>query len=133
MTIAALSLQKDATGGTTTGGTAMALSSDGVDVKNGIHVADMSEDNFLIRTNITLKTRNPQKQSDGSYSKAKRYATIVVPKEIASGEIVYNLRRLESEDHPETTAAERTNLDMLAAQVYTDSDLAAFRSNGSLA
>jgi hypothetical protein len=133
MTIAALSLQKDATGGTTTGGTAMALSSDGVDVKNGIHVADMAEDNFLVRTNITLKTRNPQKQPDGSYSKAKRYATIVVPKEIASGEIVYNLRRLESEDHPETTAAERTNLDMLAAQVYTDSDLAAFRSNGSLA
>lgn len=133
MSILNLSLQKDATGGTTTAGAAMALSSDGVEVKNGIHVADMAETNFLIRTNITLKTRNPQKQSDGSYSKAKRYATIVVPKQIASGEIVFNLVRNEIEAHPETTEAELTNLHMLGAQFYTDSDFAAFRSNGSLA
>jgi hypothetical protein len=133
MTISALSLQKDATGGTTTGGTAMALSSDGQEVKNGIHVADMAETNFLVRTNATLKTRNPQKQSDGSYSKAKRYATIVVPKQIASGEISFNLVRIEVEAHPESTDAELTNLHMLGAQIFTDSDLTAFLKTGSLA
>lgn len=133
MTISALSFMKDATGGTTTAGAAMALSSDGQEVKNGVHVADMSETNFLIRTNATLKTRNPQKQSDGSYSKAKRYGTIVVPKLLASGEICFNLVRNEIEAHPETTDAELTNLHMLGAQFYTDSDLADFRKNGSLA
>lgn len=133
MSVSTLSFQKDATSGTTVGGTAMALSSDGVEVKNGVHVADMAESNFLLRTNATLKTRNPQKQSDGSYSKAKRYGTIVVPKQLASGEIVFNLVRNEIEAHPETTDAELTNLHMLGAQFYTDSDLADFRKNGSLA
>lgn len=133
MSISTLSLQKNATGGTTTGGTAMALASDGVSVKNGIHVADMAETNFLVRTNLTLKTRNPAKQSDGTYSKAKRYATIVVPKAIASGEVVFNLVRIETEAHPETTDAELTNLFMLGAQLLTDSDLTAFFKTGSLA
>lgn len=133
MSISNLSLQKNATGGTTTGGTAMALASDGVSVKNGVHVADMAEPNFLIRTNLTLKTRNPAKQTDGTYSKAKRYATVVVPKAIASGEIVFNLVRVETEAHPETTDAELTNLFMLGAQLFTDSDLTAFFKTGSLA
>jgi hypothetical protein len=133
MSISTLSLQKDATGGTTTGGTAMALSSDGVDVKNGIHLADMSELNFIIRSNMTLRTRNPVLQNDGSYSKAKRYITIVVPKILADGSVSFPLRRIECEDHPEMTAAEITNLNMLAAQVFTDSDLANFLLYGSLA
>lgn len=133
MTIAALSLQKDATGGTTTGGTAMSLTDDGQDVKNGIHVADAGEPNFLVRTNLTLRTRNPQRQSDGTYSKAKRFATVVVPKVITSGDVVYNLVRIEVEAHPETTDAELTNLHMLGAQIFTDADLEAFLKTGSLA
>lgn len=133
MSISTLSLQKNATGGTTTGGTAMALSSDGVSVKNGIHVADMNEVNFLVRTNLTLKTRNPAKQADGTYSKAKRFATIVVPKIITSGEVVFNLVRVETEAHPQMTDAELTNLMMLGAQLLTDSDLTAFFKTGSLA
>lgn len=133
MPINGLSIQKDATGGTTTGGTAMTLSSDGVEVKNGIHVADMDESNFLIRTNATFRTRNPQKQPDGSYSKAKRWITIVVPKELASGEISFNLVRIEVEAHPETTDAELTNLHMLGAQMFTDSDISSFLNNGNVA
>jgi hypothetical protein len=133
MSIATLSLQKNATGATITGGTAMSLSRDGVEVKNGVHVADMSEGNFIIRPNATFRTRVPVKQSDGTYSKEKRFCTIVVPKVLADGTVVYNLRRLEDETHPETTAAERLNLDMLAAQYYTDPDLADFRGYGSLA
>jgi hypothetical protein len=132
MGISTLSLMKNATGGTTTGGTAMALTSDGVDVKNGVHVADAAESNFLVRTNLTLKTRNPARQADGSYSKAKRNVTIVVPKALASGEVCFNLVRIEVETHPETVAAELTNLHMLGAQVFTDSDLASFLQSGNL-
>jgi hypothetical protein len=133
MSILALSLQKNATSGTTVGGTAMALSSDGQTVKNGIHVADMSELNFLIRSNMTLRTRNPVLQSDGSYSKAKRFMTIVVPKIIASGAVKFPLIRIEIEMEPEMTLAEQTNLLLLGAQCFTDADLQSFLSYGSLA
>lgn len=133
MGISTLSLQKNATGGTTTGGTAMALASDGVAVQNGVHVADMSEVDFTIRTNLTLKTRNPVKQADGSYSKAKRNATIVVPKALEDGSVTFNLVRIEVEAHPKTTDAELTNLHMLGAQLFTDADLTAFLKTGSLA
>lgn len=133
MGIASLSLLKNATSLTVTGGTAMALSSDGQDVKNGVHVADMGEANFIVRTNLTLKTRNPVKQSDGTYSKAKRYMTLVVPKTLASGETVFNLVRIEVEAHPESTVAELTNLHLLGSQLMMDSDLTAFLTTGSLA
>lgn len=133
MSISALSLMKNSTGATITGGTAMALSSDGVDIKNGVHVADMSEEDFTLRTNVTLKTRNPVKQPDGSYSKGKRWMTVVVPSQLADGSIVFDLIRIEIEAHPKTTGANLTNLHMLGAQLLTDSDLASFRSNGSLA
>lgn len=133
MSILTLSIQKDATSGTTTGGAAMALSSDGQEVKNGVHVADMSEADFTVRTNLTLKTRNPVKQADGSYSKAKRFITIVVPKALDDLSIVFNLVRIEVEAHPKTTDAELTNLHMLGAQMFTDVDLTAFLKTGSLA
>jgi hypothetical protein len=132
MPITGLSLMQDATGGTTTGGSAITLSSDGTDVKNGVHVADMGETNFLVRTNITLRTRNPVKQADGSYSKAKRYVTVVVPKQLADLSIAFNLVRIEVEAHPETTVAELTNLHMLGAQIFTDADLTSFLQTGNL-
>lgn len=133
MSISSLSLQKDATGMTVTAGTPLTLSSDGVEVKNGVHVADMNEADFTIRTNITFRTRNPQFLSDGSYTKAKRFATIVVPKNLGVDGIVFNVVRIEVEAHPKTTLAELTNLHLLGAQILTDADLASFRNNGSLA
>ena len=132
MTIQSLTLQKNATGGTTTGGTSISLSSDGVEVKNGIHVADMSELDFTVRTNATFKTKNPVKLPDGTYTKGKRYATIVVPKALADETIVFNLVRIEVEAHPKTTEAELTNLHMLGAQVFTDADTQNFLKYGSL-
>jgi hypothetical protein len=133
MSIANMSLLKDATAGSVTGGTAMALSSDGVEVKNGVHLADAGEPNFLIRTNMSLRTRNPARQSDGTYTKGKRWYTIITPKIIADGTTVFNLSRHEIEIHPETTDAEIDNILYLAAQVFTDADLTSFHKNGSLA
>lgn len=132
MPINGMIVKKNATSGTTVGGTSMTLSSDGQEVKNGIHVADLAEANFLVRTNLSLRTRNPQKQADGSYSKGKRFQTWVVPKLISDGTIVYNLVRNEIEAHPETTVAELTNLYMLGAQGYTDVNLQSFLIYGSL-
>jgi hypothetical protein len=132
MAISSLSLLKSATSMSVTGGTAMALSSDGVEVPNGVHVADMSELDFTVRTNLTLRTRNPVQQSDGSYSKAKRFATLVVPKALDDGQIVFNLVRIEVEVHPKTTLAEQSNLFLLGSQILMDADLDDFRLYGSL-
>lgn len=133
MSITALSLQQDATSQTCVGGSPMALSSDGVEVKNGIHVGDMST-GFLTRTNITLRTRNPVKLSDGTYTKAKRFITIVVPDDLGvdEGGIVFNLIRIEVEMHPKSAVAKQTNLQMLGSQALSDTDLDDFLFNGSL-
>lgn len=133
MSIENMSLLKDATAGSVTGGTAMALSSDGVEVKNGKHLADSGESNFLIRTNMTLRTRNPVRQADGTYTKGKRWVTVVSPKILADGTTTFNLSRHEIEIHPETTDAEISNMLFLGAQVFTDSDLTSFHKIGSLA
>lgn len=134
MSIATLSLLKAATSAAATGGSAMALSSDGVVVPNGVHVSDMSEADFTLRTNLTLKTRNPVRQADGTYSKAKRYMTIVVPDDLGEVHgIVFNLARIELEIHPKSSVAAAQNIELLAAQLCCDSDLASFRTNGSLA
>jgi hypothetical protein len=124
---------KDATGGTTTGGTSFTLNECGTEVKNGLYVADTNEADFKVRTNITFRNRNPQLQSDGTYSKAKRSVQIVTPIELADGTISFCLSRIEFELHPEMSAAQITNLVMLAAQIATDSDVANFRNLGSLA
>lgn len=132
MSIFDLALVADATSGSITGGTAMTLEEDGVVVPNGVHLADMGVEDFLVRPHITLRTRVPQKQSDGTYSKAKRYGTIVVPRMLDSGLIVYDLVRIEKEFYPSLTAAGHTNLDLLGAQFFIDANLANFRKFGSL-
>jgi hypothetical protein len=124
-------LKENATGGTTTGGTDITFNTDGVDVKNGIHVGDMAT-SFATRTNITFKTRNPSLQSDGSYTKAKRTMSLSIPKTLADSSTSFQVVRIEAELHPECTTAEVTNIRMLAAQLLTDSDTLEFFNNGSL-
>lgn len=133
MPLSGMTLNKNATSGSTTGGTSTTFSEDGVEVKNGKHVADMAEADFTIRTNVTFRNRNPSLNPDGTYSKAKRTINIVVPKKLANLSYAFNLIRIEAEFHPEMTAAEVTNLRMLAAQCLTDSDCIPFVETGSLA
>jgi hypothetical protein len=134
MPISDITLQQDATSGTTVGGSEITLSSDGVEVKNGKHVADMGEPDFTIRTNASFRSRNPQRLADGTYSKGKRFVTVVVPKDLGGDEgVVFNLVRIEVEAHPKTSVAELTNLHMLGAQMFTDPDTQDFLLYGSLA
>lgn len=121
-----------ATGATTTGGTSITLSSDGHEIKNGVRIVDAAETNFLEQLQMTLKARHPQKQSDGSYSKAKRWATIVKPYQIASGDYVFNLARIETEIHHETPEADAMSIYMLGAQFFYDADFGLFLKSGSL-
>lgn len=133
MPLNGMTLMKNATGGTTTGGTSATFSSDGVDVKNGLSVADMAETDFTIRSNVTLRTTRPVKLPDGTYTREKRYATVNVPSALPDGSIVNDFVRIELQVHPKRTTAQRTNVIMLGAQILTDADTQSFLLTGNLA
>lgn len=116
-----------------TGGAAVTLSEDGVTIANGKHVADASNADFLTRLNATFRNRPPALQSDGTWSKCKRSAMIVQPKELADGSYVFNLVRIEIEYHPESTVTEVATLRYNGSQLLTDPDSDDFIEAGSLA
>lgn len=118
---------------TPTGGSDLTLTTDGVSVTNGVHIADAAQSDFRIRRNATVKNKVPTLQANGTYSKDKKSITFVAPKLLADGSTVFNLIRIEREVHPESTAAEALDLNMIGAQLLADTDFTAFWSAGSLA
>lgn len=134
MGVQTLVVKSGASAMTPTGGTDKTFTPDGVTVANGIHLANAAQADFRIRENLTIKSKVPTLNSATSrYSKDRKSITLVAPKILVSGEIVFNLIRIEREVHPESTAAEALELCMLGAQLCTDSDIAGFWATGSLA
>lgn len=117
-----------------TGGTSKTFSVDGLQVKSGVHVSDLSVTDFRLRPGITFKSRMPAKRADGSWQKGKFSATLTIPKLLADGKTVeYPLGRLEIEPHAENTDAEVTAILCYMAQLCFDSDTVSFFKTGSLA
>lgn len=133
MGIQSVSLMNSATSLSVTGGTAVSYTPDGLQIVNGIHIADAAEADFRIRKNITFKNRLPQQMSDGLWSKEKRSITVAAPVLLASGLVVYQIGRLEFELHPEATAASKLNLRYLTCQMGFNASVEAFHTSGSLA
>jgi hypothetical protein len=118
---------------TPTGGSDMTFNEDGQPVVGGVHLANTAQTDFRIRENMTVKQKVPTISASGVYSKDKKSITYVEPKILASGVTVFNLIRIEREVHPESSAAEALNLNMVGAQLLSDSDFANFWAAGSLA
>lgn len=115
-----------------TGGTSKTFSAVGETIKNGVKVMDTSVTDARLRPTLTCVNR-PAQMSAGVYiSKDKKTMKLVSPKLLASGSIVYNVREIRIEDHPETTDAERDILDGYTAQLMFDSDFASFRRFGAV-
>lgn len=126
-------IKKDATGITVTAGTDQTFTADGVAIANGLHLVDAAQTDFRIRRNITAKVKQPAYDSvNKSFSKDKKSVTLVQPKILVNGTVVYNLVRIEREVHPESTSAEALDLNRCGAQLLCDSDYDAFWSVGSL-
>lgn len=116
------------------GGTSKTFSDVGETIKNGKKVADFSVTDARVRPTITCVNRPASLNSLGVYiSKDKRTAKLVQPKVITSGALVFNVREIRVEDHPETTEAEKVILDSYAAQLLCDPDFTQFFRNGSTA
>jgi hypothetical protein len=56
----------------------------------------------------------------------------VVPKTLASGEVVFDLLRIDFEVSVETTDAEMTNILMLGGQLPSNTNLATFWKQGNV-
>jgi hypothetical protein len=112
-------------GGTssTAGGSAQAFDRTSTPVNNGYEYADVAEADFFARQKVILASRMPSLQSDGTWSKQKTSCRFVSPITLADGTISYNVTRVETELHPESTAAMLTEHREFAAQLALDSEL----------
>lgn len=131
MSITNATLKESATSLTVVAGDDLVFTSDGEEVKSGVHTSAAAVTDFRIRPSITLQNRNP-KLIAGVFTKAKRTVKIVLPKILADGSTVYNVRRVEAEDHPECTVAEVDNLNFLTAQVLSQVAYQSFLRTGNL-
>lgn len=126
-------LKAGATSASVVGGTDVTFTPDGQTVAGGIHIAAAADADFRTRRNMTIKNKVPTLQSDGKYTKAKRSTSYVQPKILADGSTTFNLIRVEMEAHPESTAAEVTELRMIGNQILGDSDFLSFWDTGNMA
>lgn len=127
-----VTIKTGATGFSVTAGTDKVFSDDGQSVTNGRHYADASTADFRIRPHLTLKNRNPQRQSDGSYSKGKREGILTIPILKANGTVSYNTWRYSQEYDPEIPAATEKDGRFMLAQVLFDSETESFNTTGSI-
>lgn len=132
MAINGITLLKGATGITVTAGIGTVFSDDGLDVKNGIHVVDTTEANFIIRKHLTFKNKGAQLLPDGTYSKGKRDFNVTAPFVLASGKTSFPVFRGTMELHPEMTAAQILELRILSCQAIMDAELDSYYSIGSV-
>lgn len=127
-----ITLMDGATGFTVTAGTGKAYTADGQTVTNGIHMSDVSVSDFRVRPHLTVKNRNPQRQSDGSYSKGKQDMIYTVPFLKADGTVAFTTVRYSFEYDPEASAASLKNARFMMAQCLFDSELEGFHATGAL-
>ena len=122
------------TGGitSTTGGTEPTYAPDGLNVTNGIHVANMAVTDMKVRPGVTAKNNPASVNSAGVWSDGKRELTVTIPKVLASGVQKFPSIRIICKDHPECTQAEVDALWHMAAQVCSNSAYQSFRRTGSL-
>lgn len=117
-----------------TGGTSKTYAPDGVNVANGIHLADFSVTDARIRPSLTAKNRPAAyDKTKGVWVRGKRECVLTIPKVLASGITEFPNVRIIIEDHPEMTDAELTTLLGLAGQIFFDTDFTNYVKYGSLA
>lgn len=133
MSIQSFSIQDGATGFTVTAGTSKTFSIDGQPVQGGIHVSDASNTDFKSRLNATFKSKLPQRQQNGSYSKGRNTIICSVPYVKTDGTVDLSIHRYEGDYTVDIPAATVKNGRFLLAQMMFDSEIETFHTSGSQA
>lgn len=133
MPISNIGLLSGATGFTVTGGTLKTYTPDGQSVTNGLHVADASVSDFRVRPHITWKNRNPQRNSDGTYSKGVRTQITTVPYlDVATGKVEYVRIETTTSYSPVIPAATIKDARYIHVQTQFDSEAENFNTVGEI-
>jgi hypothetical protein len=128
-----ISLLKGATGHTITGGVATTYQDDGLEVKSGIHLVDVSEPNFLLRPHGTFKNKPATLQSTGKFSKGVRGVNFTIPFLEADGTVSYPVFRGTFDLPPTMSVAQITEMRRMAAQQILDAEADNFYNFGTIA
>lgn len=133
MSINGISILDSPTSVAWTGGVATSFEDDGTPVATGIRVSDTSETDLRLKQHMTFKNVNAKLQSDGSFSKARKYINVTIPFELADGSISYQALRIEAEFHPEfaAVAGNLKNLRHRGGQACLDSETDTYWDHGS--
>lgn len=133
MALNTITLSDSATSLSVTGGTVKTYTPDGQTVTNGIHVADNSVSDFRVKPHITWKNRNPQRLSDGTYSKGKKEIIVTVPYLNTTTNLVqFATASYSFSYNPEIPAASLKNARYLLAQCLFDVDAENFHVSGDI-
>lgn len=117
-----------------TGGTALAFAETANSVQNGLQLIVPADTDYATRRSVTVKVKPATLVAKtGVMSKDKKTITFVKPIALTSGEIIFNVIRIEREVHPSLSAAECVELNKIGAQILTDTDFDSFWATGSLA
>jgi hypothetical protein len=115
------------------GGTALVFSDDGVTIPNGLHLIVPADTDYQTRRQVTVKYRQPTLDAKtGVYGKDKKSICLAQPILLADGKVVFNTIRIEREVHPSVSAASCVEMNKIGAQLLSDTDLDAFWATGSL-
>ena len=115
-----------------TGGTAQTFAPDGTVVNRGISVSDVAEDNVTARASCVVKNVKGVLQPDGSWSKDRRSAKIVMPGILADGTVDFAFLEITLVKSPLRGASTVTALKEKGIQLIHDADLTSFWSMGAI-
>lgn len=133
MSIQNFSVQTGATGFSVTAGTSKTFTIDGAQVPAGIHVSDASNVDFKSRYNMTLRSKLPVRQQDGSYSKGRNFITVTIPYVLADGSVDLSVHKYEGDYTVNIPAATVKDGRYILAQMLFDSEIEAFHTSGAQA
>lgn len=116
-----------------TGGTALVFADDGITIPNGVHLIVPADADYQTRRTATAKFRQPVLDpKTGLYGKDKKMITFTKPRVLSSGQVVFDLIRIEREMYASATAAECAEMNNIGAQLLVDADTAGFWATGSM-
>lgn len=133
MALKNMSLQAGSATISVAGGTPLVFADDGVTIPNGVHLVVPADADYQTRRQMTVKYRPPTIDArSGVYGKDKKSISFTLPQVLPTGQVVFNTWRIERELHPSLAAATAEELNKVASQLFTDSDVSQFWATGSL-
>lgn len=106
---------------------------DGVSIQNGLHLIVLEDTDYQTRRQLTAKYRPPTiDPKTGAYGKDKKGLVYVEPIVLTNGSVVFNTVRIEREVHPSVAAASLTRMNLIGAQLLTNSAMGNYWSAGSM-